>query len=119
MQVDGFSMDVVRPILSAGALIDAGFAVRLQEAPWIGKQGVHINLLRSGNLFYLPARLIGDAGNEPTQINNNCKVRRWKFFEYGYESDSLLGKYFALRGQQIQRCDLQKIEDVMNNPTDV
>ncbi len=63
MQVDGFSMDVVRPILSAGALIDAGFAVRLQEAPWIGKQGVRINLLKSGNLFYLPARLIGDAGN--------------------------------------------------------
>ena len=56
-------MDVVRPILSAEAVIDAGFAVRLQEAPWIGKQGVRINLLKSGNLFYLPARLIGDAGN--------------------------------------------------------
>ena len=25
-----------------------------------------------------------------------------------------LGKYFVLRGQQIQRCDLQKIEDVLN-----
>ncbi len=37
-----------------------------------------------------------------------------KFFECGYESDSLLGKYFVLRGQQIQRCNLQKIEDVMN-----
>ena len=29
IQVDAFSMDVVRPILSAGALVHAGFTVRL------------------------------------------------------------------------------------------
>ena len=49
-------MQVTRPILSVGQLLDSGFEVSFRGQPFIAKDGVKVPLVRHMNLFYLPVR---------------------------------------------------------------
>ena len=51
-------MEIEKPVLSVGHLVETGFEVHLEKDPYIQKAKRRLPLLKHNNVFYLKARLL-------------------------------------------------------------
>ena len=91
-------MNVRKPILSVGLLEERGHVVRFGPNPYLQIGGRRCELVRQGNLYYLPVEVCPSSA-APGR-------RGWKLFEWCCEPDSELSAWMKCHGEEAQRLCL-------------